>query len=140
MNNQSISLTEWSPTDHCFMLSLLDISYFYKTPNILNKSWDPLNRPGKSVRCSSDPETGFLNVPQFCSHNLIYTGNIMSRSVLKTANMEQLMMILPPRIQLICIKIQIWGRLLKCSSIWWFWQVCLSNKWRWLKNLKSNSR
>ena len=30
-----------------------------------------MSRPGKSVRCSSDPKTGFSNVPQFCSHNLI---------------------------------------------------------------------
>ena len=29
---------------------------------------EPINteiRPGKSVRCSLDPETGFLNVPKF---------------------------------------------------------------------------
>ena len=40
-------------------------------------------RPGKSVRCSSDTETGLLNVPQFCSHNSINKFNVMKRNVLK---------------------------------------------------------
>ena len=32
---------------------------------MLKEPIDTEIRPGKSVRCSSDPETGFLNVPKF---------------------------------------------------------------------------
>ena len=50
-------------------------------------------RPGKSVRCSLDPETSCLNVPKFCPYILNNTLHIMSINVFKRVNKEQLRII-----------------------------------------------
>ena len=55
-------------------------------------------RAGKSVRCSSEPDMGLVNVPKFCTHNLINILNVMIKIVFKKANKEKLRMIWFPKI------------------------------------------
>lgn len=55
-----------------------------------------LHRPGNSVQCSLDPETGFLNVPQYRSHTLVDTLRNIRRYVVKKANRGKLRMICIP--------------------------------------------
>ena len=53
-------------------------------------------RPGKSVQRSSDPETGFFNVPQYCSHTSVDTLKIIKICLVKKANRGEMMMICFP--------------------------------------------
>ena len=56
---------------------------------VWNVSWHgyPIatHRPGKSVQCSSDPGSGFGNVPRFYFQNVFNTLNILNKNVPKEA-------------------------------------------------------
>ena len=70
------------------------------------------SRPGKSVRCSLDPEYGFKEVPQFNFHNLFKTLNTLNRNVPKGATWDNLWMICSLTANLVS-KPEICGRLRK---------------------------
>ena len=80
-----------------------------------------LDRPEKSVWCSSDPETDFINVPQFSSHSLINILEFLNRNVSKKkwATLEDDLQSLPP------LKSKYTGYCPKCSSISRFLQMFL---------------
>ena len=71
--------------------------------------------PGKSVGCSSDPESGFGNVPLFYFHYLFNALNITNRNVPKEETLDNLRMISSLKVNLLVLKPEIYGR---CSSIW----------------------
>jgi hypothetical protein len=59
-----------------------EVGWDPKSEHMILEHWTaPLmvNRPGKSDRCSSDPEMGLLDVPRFRSHNSINKLNFMRR-------------------------------------------------------------
>ena len=64
------------------------------------------SRPGKSVRCSLDPEYGFKEVPQFNFHNLFKTLNTLNINVPKGATED----ICSLTANLVAVKPEICGR------------------------------
>ena len=108
-----------------YILLFLDFKTVYIKVRMGNKCSQWLHQTRKKCSTFLRSWTGFLNVPQFCAHNLINTLNIMCRIILKRANKEQLRMICILKLNLHALKSKYAGDCSKCSSIWSFWKMFL---------------